>query len=210
MTKSEDKDSVFRWLKRPLCCKYTAVVFRTALIGHDEAERGPCLAAWGLGRLADSDSEILGVWMPQGRALHVPHQVFMDLSERGVESFQVLAGCSVTEEASATLGDFLGFGDNGVQVIAKQGRSLRQSDAVRLLRPATRRAVLAADELVDGIHQRLHVALARRGPFPGEAEAMAFVAEFLARAESRLHEPPAPRGSRSFGRIGPASIAAHP
>ena len=203
-----DEDWVARWLSRPLCCKYVAVVFRTVSIPNEVVQARPrTFIRWGLGYLTGGESEILGAWKTLDPALDVPHPVFAELHERGVESFQVLASRDAAEEVSVLLRDVPGSGDCGEHIITLQGRSLSESEAMRSLRPATRRAVLAADEVVEGINRRLKSALARRGAFLGDAEAMVFVADFLARADRRLYEPPQRRRGVVRSRAAPAGAA---
>jgi len=129
----------------------------------------------------------------QDVASAVPSEVFTDLSERGVQSFQVLAGCAASDDASAMLLDVRGLENLAGPIIPLQGRRLRESDEVQSLRRATRRAVLTADEVVNDIHRQLNSSIARHGFFFQEADAMGFAAEFLMRADRRLDERPVRR-----------------
>ena len=207
MTRGDDVDASSRWRHRPLCNRYAAVAFRATATPKGEVERAQQVLLWALGHLPDGESELLGIWTSWGSAATVTRDVLAQLHDRGVESFRVLTGRPAALGAPVLLQNVPGSVDRGGMVIPLQGQALRKSSVATSLRPGTRRAALAADELVAGIDRRLRSALARHGVFHDPADALGFVAEFLMRADRRLNEQPVRQRNAPFSGSARATVA---
>ena len=181
---------------RPLCGSYAVVVFRTVSFrqgGHQGATDR--LIHWGLGSSPGGESEILGAWTTRGRGPVISSDVVLDLQERGVRCIGALVGSFAGAEGRVPPENAGPLNSFDAAFIAGHGLALREPEALKALRPAKRKAVLAVDELAEGLNRRLRVAVARHGVFADEVAAMNFVASFLMRADLQLHELPGLRAA---------------
>ncbi|XHS77495.1 transposase [Burkholderiaceae bacterium UC74_6] len=196
MISSATRHLVASWLERPLCRRYTAIVLRSGAIHGSWPEGAPGgTAFWALGCTSDGDSEILGAWMPSDTSANAPTGILSDLQLRGVQSIRFLLGCDAAGICNEPIAPF----QEGVLV---------ESISLLSLRPATRRAVASAVDLVYGIHRRLDSAVARQGAIANELERFILVAEFLKRVDRQLNRPTIV-SSRHLTRAAEVVSAAH-
>lgn len=192
MSKREDKVLIDEWLARPVCGKYSVGILRSAVVDGSESEpTADRCAYWLLGCMPEGEAEILGLWMSAERTTSVPHQMFADLYARGVENIFLLVDC-VSGTAGARPAGTMPHDLGGIRcgrVLALEASSLGSSPALLTLRPAVRRAALLGAERVEAIQRLVSHAIAGHAAFADEAQALAFVAKQLMRADRRLRQP---------------------
>ncbi|MCE4558016.1 transposase [Roseateles cellulosilyticus] len=88
MKMPETSAEMNRWLHRPLCRRYAAVVFGAIsdVRLKTDADKGRTIC-WAFGSLINGDGEILGAWISDTQS-GAATEVFGDLRSRGVESIR--------------------------------------------------------------------------------------------------------------------------
>lgn len=92
-------ESIRTWLSRPLCRRYAAAVFSTALTPRRGADQ-PFAISWALGSLVNGEMEVLGTWFNADPGVAAPPAVFGDLYLRGAEFIRFGVGDLAGTEAA--------------------------------------------------------------------------------------------------------------
>lgn len=101
--------SVEKWLVRPLCRRYVAVVLSTSLIPFRGSTGRPRAVRWALGSLIDGEVEVLGAWPTESESGPAPELMFGELQARGAEFIRFGVGHLVGVEDEFTR--LFGHGD---------------------------------------------------------------------------------------------------
>lgn len=160
------------WQTRLLCRRYLFLLLKpTPVSVRDQCVVHIRNAHWGLGVLADGQSELVGPWLlPTTETLN-RRSVGDDLKARGVERIQFISGANQIVLESE------------IHLSSSSANVLRMGDRLNSRR---RRIVAEANEVANDLNEHLTWRAARRGPFPDDAAAVAFMVMALSRSDSNL------------------------
>lgn len=162
------------WQNRLLCRRYLFLFLRsTAASVRDQGVIHTRNAHWGLGFLAGGESELIGPWLLPTTGVLDQRMVGDDLKVRGVERIQFIVG---TDRVVL---------ESRIHLSYPSANVLRMGDRLNSRHHCV---VAEANEAAEDLNEQLTRRVARRGPFPDDAAAVAFMITALSRADSN---PPA-------------------
>lgn len=135
-----DEQSDHGWLGRPLCRRYTAVVFSPCFVPLQIGSAGSAVVHWALGSLINGEVEIVGAWASHNGAFQAGTSTFGELLARGAEviGFGVgdLARCEPEFRQIYRKGQLLPSVEQSLEQISGLMRPRHRVDVLKCLRAA--------------------------------------------------------------------------
>lgn len=133
--------SIHRWLERPLCRQYIAVVFSSCFARLEAGSDRSTLAHWALGRLINGEVEIVGAWTSHNEVTHAATSMFRELLARGAESIRFgvgdLGGCETEFQQIYKRGQLVPSVEQSLEKVSGLIRPRHRVEVLKCLREAS-------------------------------------------------------------------------